>query len=82
MNNEVANLIINSGEKGLDMKYKVYKMDASIVEYLVTKCPYCGKSVLESGFNVMDMTAPDFEEENEITCPHCDNDFIAIINQP
>lgn len=56
-------------------------VEAIPVDCIECYCPYCGKKVVETGFDVRDMTAPDFEEETEIDCPHCTKTFIAKINR-
>lgn len=53
--------------------------EGTIVECLLTHCPYCGKEVCEHGAAMDDLTGWDFEVDGEIECPFCKKTFRYII---
>jgi transcription elongation factor Elf1 len=53
----------------------------TICDYIVTTCPYCGKSVEEYWGDLTDITMDDFESGETLECPHCGKEFIVNIEE-
>lgn len=59
------------------------KSSGYIADCLVTECPYCKEEVIEVGFALNDLTAPDMAQmaEEPIECNHCHKEFVVELEE-